>query len=217
MGYGLSGRFFHAPLIAATDGLKVVSVVPSSASRREQVAAEHPRATPVSGVEELWSGTPPALVVVATPNRSHVPIATAAIERGIAVVVDKPLAVTAAEAEALVERAKRAGVGLTVFQNRRWDTEHLTLQRLISEGALGQVVRYESRFERWRPEGRLVAGEQSIPVPPEPGAWPRFYELLRDCLLAGAPPPVDPYDAVASLRVLEAARRASYERSLFPL
>ena len=79
VGYGLSGRFFHAPLIAATDGLEVASVVTSSTSRRQQVAADHPRANAVSDVEELWGRIPPELVVVATPNSSHVDVASAAI------------------------------------------------------------------------------------------------------------------------------------------
>ena len=92
------------------------------------------------------------LVVVAAPNRAHVPLARAAIEKGLAVVVDKPLAPSAAEGRALVRAADAAGVMLTVFQNRRWDGDLLTLQRLISDGVLGPVVRFESRFERWRPE-----------------------------------------------------------------
>ena len=240
-----------------------------------------------------------------------------------------------------MEQADRAGVMLTVFQNRRWDTDQLTLRRLIEEDALGEVTRYESRFERWRPTvdqtkprevlapeegggvlldlgvhlvdqalvlfgsvtevyaeidsrrgapaeddvflalrhasgtishlhasavtpspgprlrvqgtngaflvphldpqeaalragarpdtvdewgkpeewdyGRLIAGERSVPVPPEPGDWRRFYTLLRDALRSGGPPPVDPRDAVETLRVLEAARRATREQRLVVL
>jgi scyllo-inositol 2-dehydrogenase (NADP+) len=333
VGYGLAGRFFHAPLIAATDGLEVSSIVTSSAVRARQAALEHPAAQLVPRVEELWGAPRPELVVVATGNDSHVPIASTAIEHGVPVVVEKPLAVTADGAEALVEKADASGVMLTVFQNRRWDSDQLTLRRLIKEDALGEVTRYESRFERWRPSldptksrevlapeqgggvlldlgvhlvdqaltlfgpvteayaeidsrrgapaeddvfvalrhvggtishlhasaftpspgprlrvqgttgaflvphldpqeaalragarpdtverwgkpegweaGRLIAGERSVPVPPEPGDWPRFYSLLRDALRGGGPPPVDPRDTVETLRVLEAAREAA--------
>lgn len=341
VGYGLAGRVFHAPLIAATDGLELASVVTADAVRRRQVAAEHPRARVVPSLDELWRSPVPDLLVVAAPNRAHAAIATQAIERGIPVMVDKPLAITADEAEPLVTRAREAGVLLTVFQNRRWDTDQLTLRRLRAEGALGDVVRYESRFERWRPDldpikwretlpaqegggvlldlgshlvdqalalfgaatqlyaeiesrrgapadddvflalrhasgtishlhasavtpspgprlrvqgttaaftvsaldpqeaalragarpdtvadwgkpaewerGRLVAGEQSVPVPAEPGDWPRFYALLRDALVGSAPPPVDPLDALETLRVLDAARVAARERSIVSL
>jgi scyllo-inositol 2-dehydrogenase (NADP+) len=273
------------------------------------------------------------LVVIASPNDSHAELATRAIEAGLAVVVDKPLAPTSAAARQLVELAERRGVALTVFHNRRWDSDQLTLRRLLGEGRLGEVHRYESRFERWRPAprpevwreatppelgggvlldigthlvdqalvlfgparvidgevdarrggaadddafiallhesgvrshlwasavtaapgprlrvlgseaayvvegldgqeealtrgerpepgrawggepperwGRLVRGESSEPVRSEPGAWPRFYTELEVALREGAPPPVDPADAVTVLELLESARRAA--------
>jgi scyllo-inositol 2-dehydrogenase (NADP+) len=92
--------------------------------------------------------------VIATPNRTHAPLALEAIRRGVAVVVDKPLAPTADEADAVVRAAADAGVMLTVFQNRRWDGDFLTARRLVHEGDLGDVIRFESRFERFRPEIR---------------------------------------------------------------
>jgi predicted dehydrogenase len=342
VGYGLAGRFFHAPLIAATDGLEITSVVTANATRAEQVVADHPGAQVVSSVDDLWMATtPPDVLIVASANNSHVAIAQEAIEHGVAVVVDKPLALTSAEGEQLVRAAERAGVVLTVFHNRRWDTDQLTLRRLIAEDALGEITRYESRFERWRPtvdpskpreteapeagggvlldlgshlvdqalalfgpvthvyaeiaarrgtaadddaflalrhasgpishlfasavtpspgprlrvqgttaaflvsgldpqeaalragdrpdavddwgkpadseRGRLVAGERSAPVPAEPGDWPRFYAQLRDALRGGGPPPVDPRDAVAGLRVLEAARQSACEERVIVL
>src|SRR5205823_1592897 len=91
------------------------------------------------------------LLVVATPNDAHAAVAAAAVDAGVPVVVDKPLAVTAADAAALARRAEAAGVPLTVFQNRRWDSDQLTLRRLLEDGELGEVRRYESRIERWRP------------------------------------------------------------------
>jgi predicted dehydrogenase len=149
IGYGLAGRVFHAPLIAAVEGLEVGVIVTGDAERAAQAASAHPTATVIPSAEELWRN--PGLVdfvVVATPNRAHVPLALAAINDGLPVVVDKPLASSTADIERLLEQRTRSGVPLTVFQNRRWDTDLLTLQRLIEEGSLGEVQRFESRFER---------------------------------------------------------------------
>jgi predicted dehydrogenase len=101
--------------------------------------------------------------VVAAPNRAHVPLARTAIDLGKAVVVDKPLALTAAEGRALVDAARARGVLLTVFQNRRWDGDLLTVRRLLTEGALGDVYRFESRFERWRPTPKPGWRESGAP------------------------------------------------------
>lgn len=152
LGYGVAGRVFHAPLITATPGLRLDAVVTRDPRRREQVRAEHPDARLVDGAEQLWRAADSLdLVVVATPNRQHVPMARAAVAAGLPVVVDKPLAPTAAQGRALVAEAAAAGVPLTVFQNRRWDGDFLTVRRLVAAGELGRVARFESRFERWRP------------------------------------------------------------------
>jgi predicted dehydrogenase len=151
IGYGLAGRFFHAPLIAATDGLTVAMVVTSDPGRQAQVAQEHPGARVLKSPGQLWELSDCDFVVVAAPTHSHAPLAAQAIDRGLPVVVDKPLAASAAEALELVRRAAQARVMLTVFQNRRWDSDQLTLARLLADGRLGTVIRYESRFERWRP------------------------------------------------------------------
>jgi scyllo-inositol 2-dehydrogenase (NADP+) len=338
IGYGLAGRFFHAPLIAATEGLVVAAVVTSDPARQRQVAREYPDARVLASPEELWGLADTDLVVVATPNEAHAPLALEAIDHQLPVVVDKPLAVTAAEAEAVVIRAEQAGVLLTFFQNRRFDSDQLTLVRLLADGRLGTVIRYESRFERWRPGsdagawreslppergggqlldlgshlvdqalvlfgpvthvyaevdarrggpsdddsflalrhangvishlrasaitaapgprlrvlgteaayvvsdldsqedklrdgarpdtdpdwglepearwGRLVIGEDSVPVPSERGAWPRFYSSLATALRTGGPPPVNPLDAVVTLRILECARRSAQDRAV---
>lgn len=152
---------FHAPLIAATPGLTVATVVTSDPERRDQVHREHPEARVADSVEELWELPGHDLLVIAAPNRVHSPIAAQAIDRDVAVVVDKPLARSADEAEALVLRAERGGVLLTVFQNRRWDSDHLTLERLLAEDRLGQVMRYESRIERWRPSPNAAAWREA--------------------------------------------------------
>src|SRR6185312_7075602 len=88
------------------------------------------------------------LVVISTPNRTHVPLALQAIDAGLAVVVDKPVAPTSAEARRLAEEAKQRNVFLSVYHNRRWDGDFQTLRRLIKDGALGHILRFESRLDR---------------------------------------------------------------------
>jgi predicted dehydrogenase len=142
-GFGLAGRYFHAPLINASPRLRLHAVVTS----REVP----PGVRRLGRLDEvLGAANDYDLLVVATPNATHAPLATAALAAGLPVVVDKPLALTVADAEALVAQA---GEGmLTVFHNRRWDSDTLTVQRLLADGDLGEVYRFESRFERWRPE-----------------------------------------------------------------
>jgi scyllo-inositol 2-dehydrogenase (NADP+) len=330
-GYGLAGSVFHAPLIVATPGLRLAAVVTRNPERAVRVAERYPGTRVVASVEDALAAGPDVLVV-ATPNRSHAEVALAAIAAGVVVVVDKPLAVTAAEARRVVEAAQEAAVPLTVFQNRRWDGDFLTVQRLRADGALGDIWRFESRFERWRPKpkpgwreqadpaegggvlldlgphlvdqalqlfgtptrvhaevnvrrasakvdddvflalehaggaishlwmsataaspgpryrvlgsqaayvkdgldgqepalhdggdpadpdwgreppqawGQLQQGDEARPVETEPGAYPRFYALLRDALVDGAPLPVDPADSVAALELLETAAGAA--------
>jgi predicted dehydrogenase len=162
IGYGLAGRVFHAPLITATEGLRVTAIVTSDPARRRQAQADHPDAVIHHDSQELWTKSRGlSAVVIATANASHAPIAREAIDAGLAVVVDKPVALSSREATQLIERAEQRGVALTVFQNRRWDSDQLTLARLIREGALGTVLRFESRFERWRPQPRPEAWREA--------------------------------------------------------
>lgn len=333
VGYGLAGRVFHAPLVAAAGGLTLRFVVTGNADRAVQAERDHPgvdvlpTADVLLGRADEWD-----VMVVATTNAAHVPLALAGIGLGKAVVVDKPLASSAAEAEQLVVAAAAACALLTVFQNRRWDSDQRTLDRLLAEGVLGEVLRYESRFERWRPEprpgswretlpaaqgggqlldlgahlvdqalhrfgpaawvygevdarrgasdddafvaiehvsgvrshlwagamagspgprlrvsgsrgayvvegldgqedalrvtgraavggfvepegawGRLVRGDEVRRVPSEPGRWDLFYPAVAAAVRDEAPVPVDPADAVAALRVIEAARTSAAE------
>jgi scyllo-inositol 2-dehydrogenase (NADP+) len=333
IGFGLAGSKFHGPLIASTDGFAVSSVVTGDAERQENVRSEHPGARILSSSEDLWQrAAEHDLVVIAAANEAHVPLARRALDCGLPVVVDKPLAASSADARALVQHAEQSGLMLTVFHNRRWDSDQLTLRRLISDGELGEVLRYESRFERWRPQlteqtwematpergggvlldlgshlvdqalvlfgpvtevygevhnrrggpadddaflalrhasgvdshlwasafcaapgprlrvlgtraayvateldgqedalrsglrpggdtpwgveprsrwGRLMRGETGEPVPSERGAWPEFYAELERSLRGGVPPPVDPWDSVATLEVMDAARQSA--------
>jgi predicted dehydrogenase len=168
VGYGLAGSVFHAPLIAATEGLALDTVTTGNPERQAQARVAHPDVRVAASPEELWARADELdLVVVASPNKTHVPIATAALEAGLPVVVDKPVAGTAAEARALAALAEERGLLLSVFQNRRWDNDFLTLRALLADGALGDVQRFESRFERWRPQ--LKGGWRESGAPEEIG------------------------------------------------
>lgn len=165
IGYGLAGSVFHAPLVAATAGMRLAVVVTGNAERAEQARRDHPGVEVVDGAERVWERAGELdLVVAASPNVTHVPLARAALQAGLAVVVDKPFAATAAEGQALVDEARRRNLLLSVFQNRRWDGDFLTLRRLLAEGALGDVHRYESRFERWRPAPKEGWRESADPA-----------------------------------------------------
>lgn len=323
IGYGMAGRDFHAPLIRAVDGLGITHVVTSNPERAAAAKDEVPGVRVVDTADDLWAYSSSIdVVVVASPTNMHVEHAREALRREIAVVVDKPLAVTAAEARELADLAKERGALLTVFQNRRWDPEHLTARAMLSSGVLGEIVRYEARYERWRPvpkdrwrehstseegggllmdlqshlvdgaldlfgpatsvyaelealttvgddvsflalrhvsgvvshlgatslaaapgprtrligreatylvadvdddptaltgwrdlddehRGFLVRGEESEPVARAPGSWVDFYVGVREALVDGTTPPVDPQEAVAVIEILDAARRSA--------
>ncbi|MFD5951139.1 Gfo/Idh/MocA family oxidoreductase [Streptomyces collinus] len=153
VGYSLAGSVFHAPLIAATEGLALDTVVTSNPERQQQARAEYPDVRLAATPDELFARAAELdLIVVASPNKTHVPLATTALKAGLPVVVDKPVAGTAAEARELAALAEERELLLSVFQNRRWDNDFLTLRKLLNEGELGDVWRFESRFERWRPK-----------------------------------------------------------------
>jgi scyllo-inositol 2-dehydrogenase (NADP+) len=155
IGYGLAGSSFHAPVIAATPGLELAAIVTGNAERQRDAAAAYPAARIVESVQALWSSAKEIdLVVIATPNRTHVPLALDALEHDLHVVVDKPFAPSIEDAERVIDVARKRERMLTVYQNRRWDGDFLTLQQLVSDGMLGDVWRFESRFERWRPVAR---------------------------------------------------------------
>lgn len=152
VGYGLAGREFHAPLLRETPAVRLTHVVTGDPGRAAQAVAENPGVRVMPTAAELWSHSGSLdLVVVASPSPLHAEHAQAAVDRGVAVVVDKPLALDAESARGLVDSARARGVPLTVFQNRRWDPEHLTARAVLTSGVLGEIIRYEARYERWRP------------------------------------------------------------------
>lgn len=205
LGYGLAGSAFHAPLIAATDGLVLDTVVTANPERQAQVARDRGADVRTAATaDELFARADTLdLVVVASPNRTHVPLAERALRAGLPVVVDKPLAATAAEAEHLAALAEERGLLLSPFQNRRWDNDFRTVRALVAEGALGEVLRFESRFERWRPQ--LKGGWRESGDPGEVGGL--LYDLgshLVDQALALLGP-------VASVYAESDVRRAGAE------
>jgi len=341
IGFGLGGASFHAPLIQAMRGMALTHVVTANPDRQAQARAAIPGVVVLSSVDALWDKAGDLdLVVISTPNRSHAPLALRALEVGLAVVIDKPFALSADEAQQVIESARARKLPLSAYHIRRWDSECLTLRALMARNELGRILRFESRMDRWRPqpkgswkergvadegggllydigshlidqalylfgpvrevyaeldqrrqgvesdddvfvalthengvrahlwasvlaaeagprmrvmgdrgafvkrfgdvqEAALRAGEQAggpgwgeepperwgtlsdgqtqRAVKSEPGAYQTFYERMVRCLRDGAPPPVDPEDAVRGLEIIEAARRSAAERRVVPL
>lgn len=151
IGYGYAGHTFHAPLIRATAGLQLAAVASSDARK---VHAALGTGVDVMSAPDLIARSDIDLVVIATPNDLHHPLALAALRAGRHVVVDKPFALDAAQAEALVSEAERGARLLSVFHNRRWDSDFLTLQQVLADGCVGRPVELVSHFDRFRPQLR---------------------------------------------------------------
>jgi predicted dehydrogenase len=172
LGYGIAGRVFHAPLIESTSGMALSAIVTSAPERQAHARAEHAETRILDNADQLLRSDLD-LVVVATPNKTHVPLALAAINAGIPVVVDKPFAPSSAEARRVLAAAEARGVPVTVFQNRRWDSDFRTVRTLVDDGALGAITRFESRYERWTPE--LSGNWREFGAPEEAGGL--LYDL----------------------------------------
>ncbi|WP_102194396.1 Gfo/Idh/MocA family protein [Microbacterium aurantiacum] len=155
VGFGVSGRVFHSPFLAADRAYSLDLIVTGDPERASEAAKRYPSASVIGSVDEMFDRADDFdLVVIGTPPATHADIATAALEAGLDVVVDKPFTVTSQEGRDLIARAERLGRRLTVFQNRRWDGDFLTIRDLVRTGRLGAVRRFESRFEWHRPEIR---------------------------------------------------------------
>ncbi|MCS5723332.1 Gfo/Idh/MocA family oxidoreductase [Herbiconiux sp. CPCC 203407] len=153
IGYGLGGRVFHAPLIAADPAYALVAIVTGDAERGAEAAERYGEGVVVRDADALFARASELdLVVITTPNDTHAALAHRALDAGLDVVVDKPFALTAAEALEVIAHAEQVGRAVTVYQNRRWDGDFLTVQALIGSGELGEVRQFESAFEFYRPE-----------------------------------------------------------------
>ena len=151
VGYGHGGRHFHAPLIASLPGAQFVGVVTRSAERRQLLAQDHPGLAAFDSIGQLAEAGVDVLVV-STPLAGRPALVLEAIERGIAVVSDKPFATDAPQAALLIDSAAARQVPLSVYMNRRWDSDFLTVRKLIESGTLGRITRFESKVERYAPQ-----------------------------------------------------------------
>ncbi|GAA1305956.1 Gfo/Idh/MocA family protein [Brachybacterium tyrofermentans] len=154
LGYGVAGRYFHGTFLGVDPAYEVTIVATSNPERAAQARQDHPGATIIEDPHDIAAHASDLdLVIVCTPPSSHVDLARTALRAGLDVVVDKPFAPTSAEGEALIAEAHALGRRLSVFQNRRYDADFLTLKGLLEAGDLGRVHTFESRFERWKPAG----------------------------------------------------------------
>jgi scyllo-inositol 2-dehydrogenase (NADP+) len=155
VGFGLAGRAFHAPVIRAVPGLHLAAIVQRSGT---EAAEKYPDVRVVRSLDELLSMPEIRLVVIATPNDTHYPFARQCLDAGRDVVVDKPFTTTLQEAISLVQLARKTGRLLTVYQNRRYDGDFQAIRTLVADGTLGRIVRFETSYDRFRPQLK-------------PGAW----------------------------------------------
>jgi len=155
VGFGLAGRAFHALVIRAVPGLHLAAILQRTGT---EAAEEYPDVRIVRSLDELLSISEIRLVVIATPNETHYPFARQCLEAGRDVVVDKPFTTTLEDAVSLVQLAKSANRLLTVYQNRRYDGDFQAIRKLVADGALGRIVRFETSYDRFRPQLK-------------PGAW----------------------------------------------
>ena len=170
IGYGLAGKVFHAPLIDAVPQLELTAV---ATSRVDEVAADWPGTRAVADPDALIADAAIDLVVIATPNATHAPLARAALDAGKHVVIDKPFVVDPADGTALIDLARKRGRVLSVFHNRRWDGDFRTVRALIQSGRLGEVMLYEARWDRFRPalrEGWKEAPDRGAGLLPDLGS-----------------------------------------------
>lgn len=159
VGYGYASKTFHAPLLVGTPDIELVAVFSGDANK---VNADLPFVNVVSDPKKLFDDPSIDLIVIATPNDTHFELAKQALVAGKHVVVDKPFTVTLSEAQQLKQKADEVKRLLSVFHNRRWDSDFLTLKALLDEGALGEVVYFESHIDRYRPVVRQRWREQAV-------------------------------------------------------
>jgi predicted dehydrogenase len=180
LGYGYAGQIFHLPLLTHVKGLRVTHLV----SSKPKLKLPGIRVT--QSAEEVFADSQLDLVVIATPNDSHFPLARKALLAGKNVVVDKPFTTTVTEARELIALANKSRRLLSVFHNRRWDADYLTVKRLLHENRLGEVVHFESHFDRFRPQ---VQDRWRERAGPGSGVWFDLGSHLADQALRlfGAP------------------------------
>ncbi len=159
-GYGLAGRVFHAPLLKGC-GYEVASILTSNAERIAQAKSDFPQAEIFSDLDAFLDSDLD-LVVIASSNAAHLPQTRAALERQIPTVVDKPMGRSVAEVKEMIALSEDKRTLLTTFFNRRWDSDSLTIKKLLISGELGTPFRFDGRFERFRPERNLASWRENL-------------------------------------------------------
>jgi predicted dehydrogenase len=149
-GYGLAGRYFHAPLLLGA-GFEVAAIVTNNAARISNAKSDFPQAKIVPSIEELLNNKLDLLVVAST-NDAHAKQAIAGLKAGVPVVVDKPMGRTVTETQEIIDVSKKTGVPVTTYFNRKWDSDSLTIKKVVADGVLGKIFRLESRFEVFKPK-----------------------------------------------------------------
>lgn len=158
IGFGLAGRIFHAAVIAETPGLELACIVQR---RGNEAAQAHPGVRIARSIEEMLEDRSIQLVAVGTPSNAHFEHGMQCLRAGRNVVIDKPFALTSDEATQMIEEARKQGVLVTAYQNRRWDGDFVTLKQVLASGALGRLVTYESHYDRFREQPRLDVWRES--------------------------------------------------------
>ncbi len=162
IGFGLAGQAFHAPVIRGVPGMELACILERRGSRAQE---KYPRVKVARNLDELLSDSTIQLCVIATPNDSHFELARACLLAGRDVVVDKPFAPNLAESQQLVQLAAQRRCLITVYQDRRWDGDFQTVQKLIASGALGTITEYECRYDRFRLEPKANAWRERAGQP----------------------------------------------------
>jgi predicted dehydrogenase len=180
IGFGLAGQAFHAPVIRGVEGMELACILERHSNNAR---ARYPEVRVARTLEALLSDQTIGLCVVATPNDSHFSYAKACLEAGRDVVVDKPITPTMAEAQELVRIAAERGRLLTVYHDRRWDGTFFTVRKLVQAGALGTVVEYEARFDRFRPNAKPGAWRERADFPAAGILWDLGPHLLDWALM----------------------------------
>ncbi|RMZ78666.1 hypothetical protein DV738_g3789, partial [Chaetothyriales sp. CBS 135597] len=165
IGYGLSAKIFHIPFVNDVSDFKLYAIVQRSPKPDDDAAKDWPGVKVYRSAEELIADPDVDVVVVTTAPVSHFELAKKAIENGKHVIVEKPFTPTSKEAFELAELAKSKGVLVTVYQNRRWDQDFLTLKKILADGSLGRVVEFNTFFDRHRPEPKAQARWQDVQSP----------------------------------------------------
>jgi predicted dehydrogenase len=150
IGYGLAGSAFHAPMINSMEEFDLKTIYTTKKENESSIRERYPKTAVTAELAEIFKDKTIDLVVVATPNEFHYPLAAEAIAANKNVVVDKPFTITSQDADRLIEAAQQKDVLLTVYQNRRWDSDFLTVKKVVESGFLGNLVEFESRIDRFR-------------------------------------------------------------------